>query len=432
MHLRTRAERRAAHLTIIASVVVMGSVALANEDTALVPSGVRPAIKGVVIDSAGRGIAEARVDIATATPRVGRGMFCPSCYRDCAKWTETDQDGKFEITDLDPTLRFQVLFTAVGKAAHVTNHIDPLLGSLTIKLNDAPTNLPPEHTVRGLLVNEQGVPICGALVDPEGAKTADRRWWGRVDGVVATVSDRDGRFVMALPASFQGVDLEVAADGYAGVAVALVAPGEQEHRIVVPAGARVVGVLEYEGKPVAASRIAVVQVNRNAGKHFIKAVEAITDERGRFEFDHLPAAQPYVIFTPVMGNPTDLVLGTKKFMVPADGQMRDLGTLTAIPGLRLAGRIDAPEGLSLPPHAKLSLHRDPAWDLISLDVGPDGRFETNGLAPETYIVRLPFKEFVLDTERLTYQMTNGNQEFGIRITAPIDELLIPLQPTPAK
>jgi hypothetical protein len=33
-----------------------------------------------VLDSSHQPIAGARIDVATAAPRVGRGLFCPSCY----------------------------------------------------------------------------------------------------------------------------------------------------------------------------------------------------------------------------------------------------------------------------------------------------------------------------------------------------------------
>ena len=40
-------------------------------------------LRGRVIDAKFRPVAGARVDIATAAPKKGQGMFCPSCYLDC-------------------------------------------------------------------------------------------------------------------------------------------------------------------------------------------------------------------------------------------------------------------------------------------------------------------------------------------------------------
>src|SRR3954453_10646714 len=103
-------------------------------------------LRGTVLDAEGKPIAGARVDIATAAPRVGQGLFCPSCYKDCAKWTRTDEQGRFEIRGLSPTLKFTVLASSPNKKAHQTKLIDPLLGDVKIVLETLPTDLPRERT----------------------------------------------------------------------------------------------------------------------------------------------------------------------------------------------------------------------------------------------------------------------------------------------
>lgn len=408
----------------------------AGEKAAVVPiarpeRAVAPALTGAVFDVHGQPIAKARIDIATAAPRTGISMFCPSCYRDCAKWAESDADGAFTIADLDPSLKFQILCTAPGKIAQVTKLIDPRNGALSIQLEPAPTDLDPQHTIRAQLVNAQGIPIEGALIDPEGAETSSERWWGRVEGAQPTVSDHEGRFVMPLADDYRAVDLEILADGYAGTQVALVKPGPDEHRIIVPIGASITGTIAFAAKPVAGLRIAVVQETRTTGTHFIKAVEAVTDAEGRFAFAHLPANQPYVIYTPVMGNVSGFVLSVKRFGVPDDGASRDLGTLNAMQALHLNGRIQLPKEMPVPKKAKLSLGRDPAWDLISVDIDADGRFEIGALAPETYEVRMQLKGLALDAEELNYQLLN-QQSFGIRLTSSLDDLRIPLKTSAGK
>jgi hypothetical protein len=52
-------------------------------------------LRGSVMDAAGKPISGARIDIATAAPRFGEGLFCPSCYRDCAKGARSDNEGRF-------------------------------------------------------------------------------------------------------------------------------------------------------------------------------------------------------------------------------------------------------------------------------------------------------------------------------------------------
>ena len=155
-------------------------------------------LTGTVRDAKGRPVADARVDIATAAPKVGPAMFCPSCYLDCAKWTKTDADGKFVIAKLSPSLKFRLLATAPDMLSAMTKLVDPATENPAITLDPIPAGLPPDRTLSGRVVDAAGRPIAGALISPEGAETRERRWWGLVEGVRPTVSDTDGRFLMIL------------------------------------------------------------------------------------------------------------------------------------------------------------------------------------------------------------------------------------------
>jgi hypothetical protein len=386
-----------------------------------------PTLRGTVEDGQGHPVIGARIDIATAAPRVGRGLFCPSCYADCKKKTRTDEQGRFEIGGLDPTLKFHLLASMPGKKARLTELVDPLAEDVTIVLADLPRDIPPERMVRGQVVDATGLAIEGALVEPGEGKTADRRWWGRVDGVDPTVTDADGHFAMVLPKDFEGVDVQVTADGLAGTSLALLAPGSHEHRIVVPPGTRVTGRLVRAGSPLPNVRVSVVQLERTAGHHFIKAVGDVTDSDGKFIFDYLPAKERYAIFSVVGEGPQEFVLTTKLFTAAADGQQRDLGALEAIPALRLAGRVEVADGETLPRDCKIMLVREPAWDLIAVPLGEDGRFEIGGLPPEAFEVRVATRQFHIDASRIGYQMLD-DLSFGLRLKRSLDDLRIPLQP----
>ena len=392
-------------------------------------STVAATLNGTVVDESGRPVIGGRVDIATAAPKIGRGMFCPSCYIDCAKSTKTDDEGRFSIKKLDPTLKFRVLFTAVGKEAHITDLTDPAKDELNVALKNVPADMPPERTVRGRVVNDLGIPIEGALIEPEGAKTAARRWWGRVDGVKVTVSDAKGYFAMLLPADFEGVDLTVSADGHAGAQAALLPPGNEEHKIIVPVGTKVTGRIEHNAAPVAGLGVAVVQMERTAGTHFIQAVHATTNALGEFVFEYLPPDQQYAIFTPIPGNDSGLVLSTKKFKAYGNHKVRDLGALEARSALRLAGRLTPPPGQPVPADVKMTLGRDPAWDLVPIEVDSAGNFQIDGLPPESYTVRLSADTLQLDTAELNHQSLGANA-FGLRVDKSIDGLRIPLRPAP--
>jgi hypothetical protein len=282
------------------------------------------------------------------------------------------------------------------------------------------------------VVDDRGQPIAGALVEPVGGKSAEGRWWGVVEGVDPTVSDPEGRCQLFLPAGLQGVDLQVFAPGHAGTKAPLVKPGTDRHRIVVPAGTRVTGRLVQAGKPIKGLRVAVVQLERNAEHHFIKAVGAVSDADGKFAFDYLPANEDYAIFTLLGEGPQKLVLTTKRFKAHGDRAERHLGDLEVIPAQRLAGRVLVPEGQTLPANVKITLGRDPAWDLIAAPVGKDGSFAIDGLPPEAYEIRIAAKGFEIDGGRLPYQVLS-EQSFGLRLRQSIEDLRIPvIKAGPAK
>ncbi len=219
--------------------------------------------------------------------------------------------------------------------------------------------------------------------------------------------------------------MPVLADGTAGASFDLLSPGEQPHRLSVPAGTEVTGTLTLAGKPLAGVRLAVVQMDRSAESHFIKAVGDTTDGEGKFVFRYLPADQDYVIFSVVGEGPQEFVVTTKKFKVHGHGQSRDLGPLAAVAALRLEGRVEMPPGQAVPADAKIVLGRDPAWDLIAVPIAADGRFEIAGLPPEVYEVSLSGIGATLDASRLPFQVLDQNS-FGLRLTKSMSELVVPL------
>lgn len=382
-------------------------------------------LRGTVVDGDGKAITGARVNIATGAPKVGQGIFCPSCYRDCAKWTTSDDKGRFEFRNLDPALKFTVLVTAPTRRARWTKLFDPQTDEPKIVLEKLPANVPPEQVISGDIVDDRGAPIAGALVELVGGKTADRHWYGLVSDVDPTMSDAKGGFTLYLPPGYLQLDVFVAAYGYAGATITL-KPGRERHRVVVPWGTRVSGRLVHAGQPVAGQRVAVVQMNRMAGHHFIKAVGDVTGADGKFVISHLPADEQYAIFSPVGEGPQKLVMTTKKFTASGNREARDLGDLELITPVRLAGRIEMPGGQPLPPNTRVAIDRDPAWDLIAAPVDKDGRFVVEGLPPETYHVRVAAKGFAIDGARVPYQMLQGGS-FGLRLRESIDDLRIPLR-----
>lgn len=398
------------------------------------------ALRGVVHDANGKPISNARVDIASAAPKEGRQIFCPSCYHDCEKWTRTNDKGEFQLEGLNPKLRFRIFATSPGKLSGMTDMLDPLHDSPTIVLADFPADVPPERMITGRVVSKEGTPIAGALLEPYGAKTVESRWYGPVQAQ-SVLSDDQGHFQALLGANYQGVDFVVRADEYAGTKTDLLTPGLGSHEIVLPLGTSVTGQIVVGTLPQPGVTISVVQTNRSTSDHFIRSVSTVTDQDGRFEFHHLPASQQYAIFSPIYGttqvsSPTDapLILATKLFQSRGDGEQRDLGTLELQPGMSLAGQISMSDGSNLPEGLKLTLNRDPVWDLIEVPVDREGRYSISGLPPETYEVIVNVDHLRIAASSQRFQLLKSNS-IGVRLKQSLDAVEIKLEPpkeAPAK
>lgn len=384
-------------------------------------------LTGKAVDQHGEPLVGARIDISTAAPKVGRGIFCPSCYLDCAKWTLSDENGEFRLTELSPELKFRLIATAAGYKTTQTDLIDPGSGPVELLLRPFPTDVDSSRLLRGVVRSEVGVAVAGAVIHPWGAKTAERRWWGRVDGVDSTVTNADGEFAIIVPDDMIGIDLEVTAHGYYGAKTELIGPGGKPVAIELAPGATVRGKVAYLGRPVPNMSVAVVQVDRSAGTSvFVAAVGDITDQNGAFEFKYLPPSQEYCIYS-VVGEArttnSKFVLNSKRFEVPVSGKTRDLGVLEVDTPISISGRIEHVDGKSLEDGLKLSFGRDPPWDLVAFDVGSDGTFNATGLPSETYKINVADRNLAIAEDRMDYQVL-GQTSIGVLAESSVRDLVV--------
>ncbi len=369
------------------------------------PQALSADIVGTVTNENGQPLAGVRVDVSTAGPKHGQGVFCPSCYLDCRKSAKTNAEGAFVIRDVDPTLRFHLVATATGKQTALTDWNDPAAAPAEIALKEFP-DVAPERILRGHVVNVYGIDVPGAIVSPIGAAIPARRWMGRVTGATSTVTDDHGNFQMLLTEDYLSLDIEILADGSSGLTTEKLAPGNDVHELQVPTGASVKGRVVPEGRPAANQPVAVVQMYRTSGTHFIQSVLCTSDSHGVFEFHNLPVDEPYVVFTPRGVPATGLTLRTSRFQAGADDGMIDLGDIALEPGLRLAGRLITPAGS--PPLAGIEIvfGRRPAWDLLSVKTDNEGRLELDGLPSETYDIHFRNDDWIIDELKANYHLTN--------------------------
>ena len=392
-------------------------------------------LRGTVVDADGRPAVGARVDVATAKPRHGRGDICPSCYSDCRKVTTTDVEGQFQFDGLDPSLTFRLLVTRPGSLALSTDPIDPLdafparsaatdaAGAVSLVLAPAPTDVPAERMIRGRLVDEWGRPVPGALLAPAGEWTGDGCRYGGSQ-TAPVVSDDDGRFVMNVPETLTAVSIGVSAEGFAGTRIPQGVPGGAERSICVPRGVTLTARIERDGSPCPGLRLAVVQIDRDASRHFVGTVPAITDADGIARFEHLPAADRFCIFSET-DPPQALVIETTLFKAPESGKARDLGAIEAFEPRSLAGRLTIDGGNTILADTRILLSRDAAWDTRTVPVAADGTFEALGLPPEGYRLRVLADGSIIDRASLPWQCVH-EQDVAIPLQTSRSDVLIPL------
>ena len=377
-------------------------------------------LNGRVVDSEGKPIANSRIDIAIAAPKIGKGIFCPSCYADCRKSTTSGADGRFVISGLDPRLKFRLLATSVEKQSLSSSLIDPLDGETTLVLKDFPKDLPASRLLTGKVVDDAGVPIPAALIELVGAKTQARQSRNSVNGDSA-VSNDDGEFKLVLGDDYLGVDVQVTAEGSAGARKAMLTPGISPHEIVVPKGASLRGTIVENGRAQPFRPVAIVQTNRLASDGFKKAIPTTTDALGKFNFDSLPGDQQYAIYSPVEASGEKRVIATRLFRVGANGSTKDLGSLETVPAMRLVGQIRMRDNGPLPADLRIALGRLPAWDSVEAELKSDGTFSVENLPPESYEIRFNGNVVLSRDMHHKYQVLS-TKSFGVRLDSSTKEL----------
>src|SRR5262249_14421713 len=86
------------------------------------------------------------------------------------------------------------------------------------------------------------------------------------------------------------------------------------------------------------------------------------------------------------------------------------------------------DGRELPPNFTITLGREPAWDLVKVEVQSEGRFQIDNLPPETYAF-LPHNGNCVWDESMYHKFQRLRAEsFGIRLDASLSDFEIVLRP----
>ncbi|MEM0925521.1 MAG: hypothetical protein AAGJ83_05745, partial [Planctomycetota bacterium] len=284
-----------------------------------VASAAKTELAGRVVDSDGKPVAKAIVVVSTARPRTGPATTCPSCYRDCAKRTLTDQEGRFIIEGLSDKLLFSLAAGAPRYQGAVSGYVDPLDAppvelSLSAFSQDAAST-----TVRGRVVDLEGNPVPGAEVRTRTVQRSDGRIGGRNPDVTSlTLSNDKGEFELFAGSEIVAFDVRASAAGFAPTDSPWLRSEKKQLEVRLGSGASLRGRLIYEGKGVPNVEVGLVQKDRTMG-NIVTPQEVFTDASGEFQFQQLPPNLDYTLYTHT-GQDAPAVLPVSLVAVPNHGE----------------------------------------------------------------------------------------------------------------
>ena len=374
--------------------------AAANSDAA------RPDLTGAVHAKGGAALA-ASVFIATAAPKTGTSVFCPSCYADCRKSATADAEGNFKIEALDPQLTFQVLAVAKGFKPKYVGKVDPAKGPVNIELSPIESaDAAPDRSLRGRVVNAKGEPVEGAAVEMVGIESRDGGGsYGQLPGIdPLAVTDGNGEFLLTAQKPFDMMDVKVTARTFADKGFHKL-PSGKLNELVLTEGATITGRVLRDGQPVPGVSIGISGVERQSGI-YVGHFEVGTDKDGDFALVNIPPDVDFWIYGIMDTMRNHGAIPIQKIHSGKDGQTTEAGKLVIGPAHRLAGRVVLDDGAAVPAKTRLLISREAAWDTLRIVLGKDGEFDTTGIPSETISLSVRVKGYHVSGQNVSIEAMN--------------------------
>lgn len=387
-------------------------------DTALPTPAEAGTIAGEVRDALGRPIENAVVVIHAARARVGVRLMCPTCYPDCGRYTLTDAAGRFEFSDVDPTLYFSLIASKPGYSALHTQaehpSKDPGAGILTLRTRDDTGGGPP---ISGVVVNEQGAPVERALVRLSSVSLGNGITYLALPAGFeqVAVTDADGAFWLGTPSPVQAASLWVEAPGLAPKYTPYrprpkgdtdtTNAAEQQHRITLDVGVTITGrVIHDDGTPFAGRQIILNPNNVRTTGEFFKPLGVGTDTDGSFVLSNAPAAG-LALVVPQREAGDDAVVAPVPIELPEAGGVVRMDDIVLPRGAALAGVLVLPDGSPIKNETltfEQVVNNQPARATVTTDA--DGAFSLRGLVPGTRA------KVIINSTRYRFVATPGPRE----------------------
>jgi uncharacterized GH25 family protein len=329
---------------------------------------------------------------------------------------------------VDQTLVFQVLIIAPGYEPTFFRRVDPLNGPLAAVLKPRPKlDLPARQTVAGRVVDGKGNPVPRAVVSVESIRTENTTSGRLPEGTdPLAITDDRGEFFLASQSAFDSLELQVEARGFARRGFMDIRGGSQRQDLKVTEGAYLTGRVLKDGGPLSGITVGAVSSDRRIGE-FTGNFEMATDETGCFLIRNLPPGRQYDLYGVMSSLQHQGTLPARKIQMGSDGSTNDLGTLSVVPGRRLAGHVRLSDNQPLPDGTKLVIGRKDAWDSLVVELTPEGRFDVSNIPAESLSVHTRVRGYRHSARNASLDRLNP---FGLagRLDTDKTDLTILLEP----
>ncbi|MBL9166850.1 MAG: hypothetical protein JNN07_03850 [Verrucomicrobiales bacterium] len=384
-------------------------------------------VRGLVTGADGDFIEGAAVYVFTAQPKDGKSIVCPSCYPDCAKHTQTDTSGKFVLSGLDSDLDFRLLVVAKGHLPRYIRNVDPEAGSVEASLK--PITFPkalPEHRIVGKLLDPEGKPLAGAIVEVEGARYGQYSYTSAknlADPIAAT--DAHGEFLFTCKSDLKGLLVTLKPRGLAREKMWL--DVGKSYLIPVKTGVTVTGRLLNGQRPMSELTLDMSTQERSM-ENYLANLEIATDEEGRFKLEHVPARRSFWITTQ-MKEVISLgaTLAPHAFVTGDNGSTVDLGDLAMRPSLSISGKVVMSDGKPIPEKTRLSFSLEDSNDSAQVTIEEEGDFEIRGIPPGRASLWLRIPGYRLSAKNPNKDWLNDGRLLGV-VSKNLEDFTIHLEP----
>lgn len=390
----------------------------------------RATLTGRVLDVDGEPLGNSTVMVYSAAVKKGYSLFCPTCYRDCGKRAQTGPDGKYTISGLDPELLFTLVAVKDGYRASMIPSINPADGpALDARLKPQPAIRDLSEAVRGRIVDADGDPQRGAVVQPESGAykgpggqlsfAAPLDWINTI-----TVTNDEGAFELTSDRPLIEMTIRVTARGMAPNHFTEATGGERK-TMVVGEGATIRGRLVYGDQPVAGAEVALIPHDSTVGRWF-PDLRIGTQNNGSFAITNVPPDRIWLL-APTMESLASRGIGAGPLVCKTthDGEDINLGVIHLKQAHTVAGKVVLADRRPVPPEMRVTLVADRSGDSQVVKIGADGSFRFDGLSDGIYTIAPAVRGY-----RLPNACAILCRSFEMLVEKDVKDLVIRMEPNP--